>query len=238
MDADGAERVDHDPGPEAAGAARRERRRPLRLLVPGLSAGAVLALLGLLAYGLVARAPDMRVDDSLSRGHPVPAPSYRLAVLRRGALGRRLKRRLAPALSDGWVSPAELRGTPYVLNIWASWCVPCREEAPELVRAWRRSRARGVLFVGLDMQDTTEDARAFMDHFGVDYLNVRDLTDDTARRYGATGIPETYFVSARGEIVNHVIGVVTPAQLRSGIAAASSGRPQAARTGGDQRPTR
>jgi cytochrome c biogenesis protein CcmG, thiol:disulfide interchange protein DsbE len=216
-----------------------ERRRGLlRFLLPAIVSCAALALIVLLVYGLTAQSPDTRIDESLSRNQPVPAPSFHLAVLRRGTLGGRLDDRLAPALSDGWISPAELRGTPYVLNIWASWCVPCREEAPELVRAWRQARPRGVLFVGLDMQDAPEDARQFMEHFGIDYLNIRDRTNDTSRRYGATGIPETYFISARGEIVNHVIGVATPAQLRSGITAAIDGRPEAARQGGAQRPPR
>jgi hypothetical protein len=77
-----------------------------------------------------------------------------------------------------------------------------------------------------------------MDHFEVDYLNLRDRTNQTFRRYGAAGLPETWFISARGDIVNHVIGVITPAQLRGGVAAAVTGRPEAARQGGEQRPAR
>lgn len=218
---------------------QHERRlRPLRFLAPVVGIAAAVGLVALLAYGVIARNPDTTIDDSLSRDQPIPAPSYRLAVLRHGTLGRHLEHKLSPALADAHVSPSELRGTPYVLNIWASWCVPCREEAPVLVREWRRVRARGVLFVGIDMQDTDEDAGAFMNHFAVDYLNLRDPTNKTFRRYGATGLPETWFISARGDIVNHVIGVITPAQLRGGIAAAVTGRPEAARRGGEQRPPR
>jgi cytochrome c biogenesis protein CcmG, thiol:disulfide interchange protein DsbE len=217
----------------------RERRfRPLRFLAPAVGVAAAVGLIALLAYGVIARSPDTTIDDSLARNQPIPAPSYRLAILRRGSLGARLEPTLSPALADGRVSASELRGTPHVLNLWASWCVPCREEAPVLVHEWRRARPRGVLFVGIDMQDAPEDARDFMDHFGVDYLNLRDPTNKTFRRYGATGLPETWFVSARGEIVNHVIGVITAAQLRGGIAAAVTGRPQAARRGGEQRPAR
>jgi cytochrome c biogenesis protein CcmG/thiol:disulfide interchange protein DsbE len=214
------------------------RPRPLRLLAPALGLCVAVGFIALLAYGLIARSPNTGIDDSLAQSRPFPAPAFRLAVLRRGSLGAALERRVAPALADGFVSPAELRGTSYVLNIWASWCVPCRDEAPELVREWRRVRPRGVLFVGLDMQDAPEDARAFMDHFRIDYLNVRDPTNATAHRYGATGVPETFFISARGAIVNHVIGVVTPRQLRDGIADAVAGRPQTARRGGAQRPAR
>jgi cytochrome c biogenesis protein CcmG, thiol:disulfide interchange protein DsbE len=217
---------------------RKRRFRPLRFLAPAVGIAAAVGLVALLAYGVIARNPDTTIDDSLARDQPIAAPSYRLAVLRHGKLGPRLERKLAPALDDGRVAASELRGTPYVLNLWASWCVPCRDEAPVLVREWRRARSRGVLFVGIDMQDADEDAGAFMDHFGVDYLALRDPTNNTLQRYGATGIPETWFISARGKIVNHVIGVITPAQLRAGIAAATAGQPEAARHGGEQRPAR
>jgi cytochrome c biogenesis protein CcmG, thiol:disulfide interchange protein DsbE len=237
VDVDVSQRPDETVEPEPEQHSRRTFR-PLGFAARVLGLLSAAGLVGLLAYGVVARNPDATIDDSLARNQPIPAPSFRLAVLRHGSLGPRLERRVAPALADGWVSPSELRGTPFVLNIWASWCVPCRDEAPKLVGEWRRVRPRGVLFVGLDMQDTTEDARAFMDHYGIDYLNIKDPTNETAHRYGATGVPETFFISARGDIVNHVIGVVTPAQLRAGVAAAVGGRPEAARQGGEQRPAR
>lgn len=231
--------MEADPaGPPDQTSTSAARRRWRRHVAPALAALTALALVALLIYGVLARSPSTTIDDSLARDQPIAAPAFRLAVLRPGALGPRLERQVAPALADGWVSSEELRGTPFVLNIWASWCVPCRQEAPELMRAWRQARPRGVLFVGLDMQDTREDAINFMNRFGVDYLNIRDPSNETSRRYGATGIPETFFVTAQGKIVNHVIGVITPAQLRAGISAAMSGRPQAAREGGDQRPTR
>jgi cytochrome c biogenesis protein CcmG/thiol:disulfide interchange protein DsbE len=223
---------------ESSSEERRPRSvRSVALVVPVLVVTVALILVGLLAYGVIARAPDTSIDDSLAHNQAVAAPPYRLAVLRHGSLGPGLERKLAPALADGHVSPTELRGTPYVLNIWASWCVPCRDEAPELVREWRRTRPRGVLFVGLDMQDAPADARDFLDRFGIDYLNIRDPTNETSHRYSATGVPETFFVSAHGDIVSHIIGVVTPAQLREGVTAAVAGRPAAARQGGARRST-
>jgi cytochrome c biogenesis protein CcmG/thiol:disulfide interchange protein DsbE len=108
-----------------------------------------------------------------------------------------------------------------------------------LERTWRQqARPRGVLFVGLDMQDITSDARDFMHEFRIDYLNIRDPSNDVARRYGVTGVPETFFISSAGAIVGHVIGVTSPTQLREGIAAAVDGRPHAARQGGAQGATR
>lgn len=229
--------ADHAPEPAPAPSASGPAGI-VTVIARGFGVLVAVALVALLVYGVVKQAPNTTIDDTLAQRRAAPAPGYRLAVLRRGDLGPRLQPALAPALRDGWLSPKELRGTPYVLNIWASWCVPCREEAPRLQREWRRARPQGVLFLGLDMQDASEDARAFMDNFGVDYLNIRDPTKDTARSYGATGIPETYFISARGSIVGHVVGVVSTAQLRSGIAAAMKGQVQAARAGGAQRPPR
>jgi cytochrome c biogenesis protein CcmG/thiol:disulfide interchange protein DsbE len=196
------------------------------------------ALMALLAYGVLAKAPDTSIDDDLARARPSPAPDFRLEVLRSGRLGTSLTPRVGPVLRDGWVQRDELRGIPYVLNFWASWCVPCREEARTLEEEWRAARRRGVLFVGLDMQDLRSSARQFLDEFGVDYLNIRDPTDATAKRYGLTGIPETYFISARGDVVGHVIGVVTAAQLRDGIVATIRGTPSAAEQGGAQKPAR
>lgn len=215
------------------------RRGPLRFLGPAVTTLVAGGLIGLLAYGLLALNPNTTIDDSLAHQRAAPAPPYRLELLQAGDLGPRLTAPLTPVLADRQVSSAELRGTPYVLNFWASWCVPCGDEAPLLERTWRQTgRPRGVLFVGLDMQDTQEDARSFTRHFAIDYLNIRDPTDATARSYGATGVPETFFISAHGNVVNHVIGVVTPTQLQQGIGAAIAGRPQATRQGGARNPTR
>lgn len=215
-----------------------ERRGPLRSLTVGVSLLVAGSLVALLVFGVLARRADTSIDDSLAHARSIAAPPFRLAVLQRGDPGPALKAKTGSIVVDNRVASSELQGTPYVLNFWASWCVPCRQEAPILQRAWRQARPRGVLFVGLDMQDVTQDARHFLAEFGVDYLNLRDPTRDVARSYGVTGVPETFFVSARGAIVNHVIGVLTPAQLRSGVAAAVAGSPEAARQGGARKPSR
>jgi thiol-disulfide isomerase/thioredoxin len=215
-------------------------RRPLRsrAVAATVTLLAVCSVLALLFYGLSTQSPNTTIDDALASAHAVQAPAYHLAVLREGALGPALTEQLRRIVADGRVSARELRGRPYVLNFWASWCVPCREEAPRLERAWRNARRSAMLVVGLDMQDITGDARRFMDIFGIDYLNIRDPSNDIARTYGVTGVPETFFISARGQVVGHVIGVITDAQLKAGIAAARAGRPQAALEGGARKPTR
>src|SRR5437773_721528 len=107
-----------------------------------------------------------------------------------------------------------------------------------LVAVWRRWGRRGVVFLGLDMQDLTGDARDFLRRQSVTYPSIRDPGKGVAKSYGATGIPETYFISARGRVVAHVIGVVSDAQIDSATAAALTGRAIGRKRGGALRPPR
>jgi cytochrome c biogenesis protein CcmG/thiol:disulfide interchange protein DsbE len=197
-----------------------------------------IGFVALLAYGVLNKATTTTIDDGLKRSRTVRAPGFELPVLQRGSLAAPLEPRLARALADGRMALAELRGTPVVLNFWASWCAPCREEAHALERAWLRARPRGILFLGLNMQDVTGDARGFARELGSTYLIVRDRGNDVARSYGVTGLPETFFISPRGRVVGHVIGVVSADQLRDGIAAATTDRPLGVESGGERRKTR
>jgi cytochrome c biogenesis protein CcmG/thiol:disulfide interchange protein DsbE len=112
-----------------------------------------------------------------------------------------------------------------VLNFWASWCDPCRQEAPVLQHGWGRLRDDGVVFVGLNMQDLSDDARDFLREFDVSYPNVRDRGNEVARRWGVSGLPETFFLSEEGEVVGHVVGALSERELTAGVAAARAGRP-------------
>jgi cytochrome c biogenesis protein CcmG/thiol:disulfide interchange protein DsbE len=200
----------------------------------GRALGVLLAaaFVGLLTYGVVTKSPDTTIDDALSTSQPVAAPAIDLPVLQPPS--RPAARRLESALADGRVTLRELRGSPVVLNFWASWCVPCREEVPVLERAWRRQGPDGALIVGLNQQDITDDALGFTRQLGVSYLNIRDRGDDTSRRYGLTGLPETFFISRTGLVVGHVVGTVSGEQLNHGIDAAGAGRPLRKERGGAQ----
>jgi thiol-disulfide isomerase/thioredoxin len=127
---------------------------------------------------------------------------------------------------------------PQLGNLWASWCSPCREEAPLLEAWWRRWGKRGVLFMGLDIQDVRSEARAFLHEERVTYPTIRDPGKGVAHDYGGTGIPETYFLSAGGRVVAHVIGVVSRRQLEVDTAAAREGRVAGRERGGAIRKAR
>jgi len=208
-------------------------RSPARRALRAAGILAAVAFVALLVYGLTTKATNSTIDDALSRGEAVPAPSFTLSAL---ADGQDAGGAWSRAAADGDVSLRELRGTPLVLNFWASWCDPCRAEAKVLEAAWKQQS--GVLFLGLDVQDAREDARDFIDQFGLTFPHVRDPGNDTQRAWGVTGLPETYFIDAQGRVVGHVIGTVDEAMLREGVAAAEAGRPAGAEEGGDQRPVR
>jgi cytochrome c biogenesis protein CcmG/thiol:disulfide interchange protein DsbE len=215
----------------------RRGGRGLARVLRGVGLLTVTAFGALLVYGVMAKRPDKTIDTALAERHSAPAPGFSLNVLTNGHAGL-LAATWSRAAADGRVALSELRGTPVVVNFWASWCDPCRVEAPVLERGWRAARNRGVLFVGLNQQDVHEDALAFMRRFGHDFPSVRDPSNATSRRWGVTGIPETFFISRQGQVVGHVIGTVTAAQLADGVSAALAGRPRAADAGGEQKPTR
>jgi cytochrome c biogenesis protein CcmG/thiol:disulfide interchange protein DsbE len=108
---------------------------------------------------------------------------------------------------------AEQRGKPVMVNFWASWCPPCRDEAPVLERAWRAFKDRGVVFVGVDVWDAEADARAFVQRYDITYPNGPDPSGEVAIEYGVTGLPETWFLDREGRLVRRWVGALNDRQI-------------------------
>jgi cytochrome c biogenesis protein CcmG/thiol:disulfide interchange protein DsbE len=119
---------------------------------------------------------------------------------------------------DGHVQLASLRGKAVVINFWASWCVPCREEAPRLQAAWERWGDEDVVVLGVNAQDFLGDARTFVERYRLTYPNVHDGPGSTLGRFGVSGFPETWFVSRDGRLVGERIqGPVSDEDLERNI---------------------
>lgn len=107
---------------------------------------------------------------------------------------------------SGALTDEDLKGHPVVINFWASWCIPCREEAPLFERAWKNYRDEGVIFLGVNIKDAESDARAFVEEFGITYPVVRDLDQTLTKDFGVKGLPETFFVDHRWTFVDAISG--------------------------------
>ncbi len=111
-----------------------------------------------------------------------------------------------PLFSGGTLRLHSLKGSPVVLNFWASWCVPCRAETPLFVRLHQRYGPRGVMFVGIDVEDDERDARRFIGQYHVDYPVVRAPDETVMVAYAIQGIPSTVFIGADGIVAGKFTG--------------------------------
>jgi cytochrome c biogenesis protein CcmG, thiol:disulfide interchange protein DsbE len=126
-----------------------------------------------------------------------PAPSFSLPLLG----------------GTGTSGPDAGRGHVLVVNLWASWCGPCRAEAPGIERVWEAYRGRGVRFLGVDHEDGSGAALAFVRRFGLTYPMVADPSGSVSAKYGALGIPSTYVITPDGTIAYRFLGRVDPIDL-------------------------
>ncbi len=110
---------------------------------------------------------------------------------------------------------SDLRGKVVVVNFWASWCGPCRYEAPTLQAVSQQYLDRGVVFVGIAYTDTERDAKAFLNQYGVTYANGLDIGTRISERYHITGVPETFFIDRKGNIAQFVMAPLDAPSLRS-----------------------
>lgn len=125
---------------------------------------------GLVAFGLLRTAPPAELVDKT-------APDFSL-----------------PLLAGGQLASDTLKGHPVVINFWASWCKPCREEAPLLERRWQAYKDQGVLVIGVNVQDSREAAAEFVEELGLTFPIVRDVDLVLYRKLGVRGLPETFFI--------------------------------------------
>jgi cytochrome c biogenesis protein CcmG/thiol:disulfide interchange protein DsbE len=190
---------------------RRSWFRALQVLAVSL----VIGLLALLGWRLVDQGKGAELVAQIRDAKRPAAPAFDLKVI--WAHGETWPPKLQPALADGRIASEELRGYPVVLNFWASWCIPCKEEAPQLA-ASAKAHAGQVVFLGIDVQDFVSDARRFLGRHGANYISVRDGRNSTYDNYGLTGIPETYYLDGQGRIVGHSAGQVSRRELEAGIA--------------------
>jgi cytochrome c biogenesis protein CcmG/thiol:disulfide interchange protein DsbE len=166
-------------------------RRWTRGLGFALAGLVMLALVTLLAFGMLNKGESGGGLLRLNKD----APDFTLNLFDGGTF----------TLSENW-------GQPVVMNIWASWCDSCADEASVLEQGWRSFRDRGVIFVGVNVMDNGGDAEVFLKEFDVTYPNGPDESDIYSE-YGATGIPETFFITRDGVIVQKFMGPLKPDQL-------------------------
>lgn len=162
-----------------------------------LIAAVVAALGGLFLYGLLRGAPDRDIPSNrLGKS----APDFVMPLYERYQpdYGETLR------LSD-------MLGSPLVINFWASWCLPCYDEAPVLQAFWEEYQSTDVRFIGVQTQDRDrlDEGRAFLSQFGLTFPNGIDNSSSISVDWALYGVPETYFIDRSGVIVERHIGPVT-----------------------------
>jgi len=152
----------------------------------------VVGLIALLGWGVVQAATGPR-DSGM-------APDFTLT-----------------AFDGRTVTLSQLRGQVVIVNFWASWCPPCREEAAYLERTWRKYEGKGVVFIGVDWVDTQKEALAYIKEFDITYLNGPDIGTRIAQAYRIQGVPETFYVDKTGRLRGVKIGPLSAPELDNRI---------------------
>jgi cytochrome c biogenesis protein CcmG, thiol:disulfide interchange protein DsbE len=162
---------------------------------------AVVAVVGLLGFGLLNKG-----ESRVAIGDPVPDKAL-------------------PVLGgEGQGEIADYRGRWVLVNLWASWCPPCREEAPALERFHRRQRDR-LTVLGINVQDNSSDALAFLESYGATYPQLRSVGNERSEAFGSTGVPETFLVDPRGRLALIKLGPLDDRFLAEQVVPIVEGQP-------------
>ena len=173
----------------------------VRRTAPTIAVLAALALVALLVYGVLGVGASTTLDDAVKRGERPEAPV-----------------RALPSLDGGEGSLADYRGKPVLLNFWASWCDPCKDEAPLLERAHRELQREGGAVLGVTVSDQSDDSRAFLKQYGLSFPSLRDVEGALGRDFGTTGVPETFAIDREGRIAAISRGAVNQAFVDRALA--------------------
>jgi cytochrome c biogenesis protein CcmG/thiol:disulfide interchange protein DsbE len=146
----------------------------------------VIALIALLAVGVSSKGADQTLDDAIAKGQKADPPKLDLPALNGGGGNQTL---------------ANYRGKVVVLNIWASWCAPCRSESPLLEKWHQQIKSKGGTVLGVDTQDLADDADGFVKKYGLTYPMLRDKDGSQIRKWGTIAFPETFVIDRDGKVV-------------------------------------
>jgi cytochrome c biogenesis protein CcmG/thiol:disulfide interchange protein DsbE len=172
-----------------------------RIVIFGVVSLINIGLLAFILTQLLTPASTSAPADPLV-GHPAPAFSLTLLHL---------------AGSQNTLSLADLKGKPVVLNFWASWCAPCKEEMPLLEQTWKQMQAQGkdVVFLGVDFQESSSDAAGFLQAHQISYQIGLDTDGAVAFKYDITALPQTVFINRQGTVASRIPGELTSRTLTS-----------------------
>ena len=159
----------------------------------------IVGLLGVIAYALYKRSQTQPTSG--------PAPQFAVTMYDFSPI----------AMSGQRVQLKDLRGKAVVINFWASYCDPCKAEAPMLERVWNDYKDRGVILLGINTNDPLKNALDYLTQYGITYPNAPDEGSRIENAYRITGIPETFVISTQGKIVRHFMSEPNERELRTMI---------------------
>ncbi len=184
---------DRAPGQEATANKKGSRKHMKLFIIISVVNVALLVLLATQLLTPVHNQTDIKTNDTTVFGDVTspligkPAPDFTLSTLGNNA---------------NKVHLSDFKGKPVILNFWASWCGDCVQEAPFLQKAWPGLRSQGIVFLGVDSGDISNEALTFLKQNGITYPNVQDTFDSaTAISYSGTGFPTTVFINKDGIVV-------------------------------------